>query len=411
MAFYQNQSWKEKIEWIKIIHKLSFHKYHNIDMTKPKFLKYMIIFTLIPLVLSIGMAPAMSYGNIFGTPKTQMDNGVANEDVLCRVGFDLILRNNGDVACVRSTSSEKLIDMGWETLVEDSPVLPELNVVEKTIEIDGLTVSYKEGGSPDSPTILLLHGFPTSSHMFRNLIPALEDEFYLVAPDMIGYGKSSMPSTDEFEYTFDNQADIINKFTEEIGLTEYSMYVMDYGAPVGYRIFAEHPERVQAFIIQNGNAYEEGLETFWDDWKTWWNDKTPENEAKLHYLVASDTTKWQYTFGMRNPNSVDPSTWITDIAGLQREGNVGVQLSMAYDYRTNLPLYPQWQEQFREHDPPALIVWGANDYIFPESGAHPYEKDLTDVEKHILDTGHFALENDLDFIAEKISEFLNSRLQ
>jgi len=247
--------------------------------------------------------------------------------------------------------------------------------------------------------------------MFRNLIPALDDEFYLVAPDMIGYGKSSMPSVDEFEYTFDNQADIINKFTEELGLTEYSMYVMDYGAPVGFRIFAEHPERVQAFIIQNGNAYEEGLETFWDDWKTWWNDKTPENEAKLHYLVAPDTTKWQYTFGMRSPNSVDPSTWITDNAGLQRDGNVAVQLAMAYDYRTNLPLYPQWQEQFREHDPPALIVWGANDYIFPESGAHPYERDLTDVEKHILDTGHFALENDLDFIAEKISDFLNSRLQ
>ncbi len=379
--------------------------------TKPKFLKYVLIFTIIPLVLSIGMSPAMSYGNIFGTPNKQMDAGVPNEDVLCRVGFDLVLRPSGGVACVTPTSSEKLTGLGWETLTEDSPTLAELMVEEKTIEIDGLTVTYKEGGSPDSPAILLLHGFPTSSHMFRNLIPALEDEFYLVAPDMIGYGKSSMPSTEEFEYTFDNQADIINKFTEELGLTEYSMYVMDYGAPVGYRIFAEHPERVQAFIIQNGNAYEEGLETFWDDWKTWWYDKTPENEAKLHYLVAPDTTKWQYTFGMRNPNSVDPSTWITDNAGLQRDGNVSVQLSMAYDYRTNLPLYPQWQEKFREYDPPALIVWGANDYIFPESGAHPYENDLTDVEKHILDTGHFALEGELDFISEKISDFLNSRLQ
>jgi hypothetical protein len=224
----------------------------------------------------------MSFGNIFGTPNQQMDNDVPNEDVLCRVGFDLMMRSTGGVACVKPTSSEKLSTIGWETLAEDSPVLSELNVVEKTMEIDGLTISYKEGGSPDSPVILLLHGFPTSSHMFRNLIPALEDEFYLVAPDMIGNGKSSMPSTDEWEYTFDNQAEIINKFTEELGLTEYSMYVMDYGAPVGYRIFAEHPERVQAFIIQNGNAYEEGLETFWDDWKTWWEDKTPENEAKLH---------------------------------------------------------------------------------------------------------------------------------
>jgi len=161
---------------------------------KPKFLKHMILFAFIPLVLSIGLTPATSYGNIFGTPKNQMDDGVPNKDVLCRVGFDLMLRSTGDVACVKPTSSEKLAGLGWETLAEDSPVLPELDVVEKTMEINGLTVSYKEGGSPDSPAILLLHGFPTSSHMFRNLIPALEDEFYLVAPDMIGYVKSSMPS-------------------------------------------------------------------------------------------------------------------------------------------------------------------------------------------------------------------------
>jgi len=226
-----------------------------------------IILALIPLVLSIGLVPVTSFGNIFGTPKTQMEHGVSNEDVLCRVGFDLMLRPNGNVACIQPSSSTKFVDLGWETLTEDFPILSELNVIEKTVEIDGLTISYKEGSSPDSPVILLLHGFPTSSHMFRNLIPALADEYYLVAPDMMGYGKSSMPSTDEFEYTFDNQADIINKFTEKLGLAEYSMYVMDYGAPVGFRIFAEHPERIQAFIIQNGNAYEEGLETFWNGWK------------------------------------------------------------------------------------------------------------------------------------------------
>ncbi len=226
---------------------------------KPKFLKHMILLAFIPLVLSIGMAPAMSFGNIFGSPKKQMDDGVPNEDVLCRVGFDLMLRPTGTVACVKPTSADILIGLGWETLAEDSPMLAELMVEEKTIEIDGLTVSYKEGGSTDSPTILLLHGFPTSSHMFRNLIPALEDEFHLVAPDYIGYGKSSMPSVDEFEYTFDNQADIVDKFTEELGISEYSMYMMDYGAPVGFRLFDKHPERIQAFIIQNGNAYEEGL--------------------------------------------------------------------------------------------------------------------------------------------------------
>jgi len=236
---------------------------------KSKFLKQMIIFAFIPLVLSIGMAPAMSFGSIFGTPKKQMDDGVPNEDVLCRIGFDLMLRPSGTVACVKPTSTDTLTDLGWETLAEDSPILAELMVEEKTIEIDGLTVSYKEGGSPDSPTILLLHGFPTSSHMFRNLIPALEDEFHLVAPDYIGYGKSSMPLVDEFDYTFDNQADIVDKFTEELGISEYSIYVMDYGAPIGFRLFDEHPERIQAIIVQNGNAYEEGLEEFWDDWKTW----------------------------------------------------------------------------------------------------------------------------------------------
>ena len=213
------------------------------------FPKYVILFALIPLILSIGIAPAMSFGNIFGSPKKQMDGGVPTEDVLCRYGLDLMLRPSSSVACVMPASADKLNALGWETLVEGLPTLPELTVVEKTVEIDGLTVSYKEGGSPDSPTILLLHGFPTSSHMFRNLIPALEDEFYLVAPDLIGYGKSSMPSVDEFEYTFDNQAEIMNKFTEELGLSEYSMYVMDYGAPVGFRMFAEHPERVQAFIM------------------------------------------------------------------------------------------------------------------------------------------------------------------
>ncbi len=373
--------------------------------------KSLILFALVPLVLSIGMAPAMSFGGLIPFPLKQMDDDIAPEDVVCRFGLTLMIRNTGSAACVKPASEDKLTNWEWRIIAKGLPEIKEGMYEEKTIEIDGLTVYYKEGGSPDSPTILLLHGFPTSSHMFRNLIPALADEFHLVAPDYIGYGKSSMPSVDEFEYTFDNQADIVDKLTDELGISEYSMYVMDYGAPVGFRLFAEHPERIQAIIVQNGNAYEEGLETFWDDWKAWWNDKTEENVKKLYYLVDQDTTKWQYTFGMANPNAIDPSNWITDQAGLDRPGNVAIQLAMAYDYRTNLPLYPQWQEQFREHQPPMLIVWGANDYIFPESGAHPYERDLTDVEKHILDTGHFALEDHLDFIAEKISDFLNSRLQ
>ena len=282
-------------------------------------------------------------------------------------------------------------------------------VEEKTVKIDGQDVFYLEAGRKDAPTILLLHGFPTSSHMFRNLIPALSDKFHLVAPDMIGYGRSSMPTVDEFEYTFEHQTNIIEKLTEELGLKKYSMYVMDYGAPVGFRLFVRHPNRVESFIVQNGNAYEEGLLEFWNNIKAWWKDKTDENEKKLHYLVAADTTKWQYTNGTRNPDSIDPENWITDQAGMDRPGNVAIQLAMMYDYKTNPPLYPKFQEFFRKYQPPMLIVWGKNDYIFPEEGAHPYERDLKDVEKYILDTGHFALEEDRDFIVEKIRNFLNSR--
>ncbi len=282
-------------------------------------------------------------------------------------------------------------------------------VEEKTVKIDGQDVFYLEAGRKDAPTILLLHGFPTSSHMFRNLIPALSDKFHLVAPDMIGYGRSSMPTVDEFEYTFEHQTNIIEKLTEELGLKRYSMYVMDYGAPVGFRLFLRHPNRVESFIVQNGNAYEEGLLKFWNDIKAWWKAKTDENEKKLHYLVAADTTKSQYTNGTRNPDAIDPENWITDQAGMDRPGNVAIQLAMLYDYKTNPPLYPKFQEFFRKYQPPMLIVWGKNDYIFPEEGAHPYERDLKDVEKYILDTGHFALEEDCDFIAEKIRNFLNSR--
>ena len=279
----------------------------------------------------------------------------------------------------------------------------------KFVEINGQQIFYREAGPKDAPTILLLHGFPTSSHMFRNLLRDLSEEFHTIAPDYPGYGNSSMPSVDEFEYTFDNMAEITDKFVETLGIEKYSLYMMDYGAPIGYRLFSKHPERVQAFIVQNGNAYEEGLEEFWNDIKVWWNDKTEENEKKLHYLVAADTTKWQYTNGTRDPESISPDNWIVDQAKMDREGNVAIQLAMLYDYKTNPPLYPQWQESFRKYQPPTLIVWGKNDYIFPEAGAHPYKRDLKDVETYILDTGHFALEEDGNIIAEKISDFFSAR--
>jgi pimeloyl-ACP methyl ester carboxylesterase len=281
----------------------------------------------------------------------------------------------------------------------------------RTVSIDGLDIFYREAGSRSNPTILLLHGFPTSSHMFRNLIPALADKFHLVAPDYPGYGNSSMPTVDEFDYTFDHLAEIVEKFITAIDLKKYSLYVMDYGAPIGYRIAAKYPERVQSLIVQNGNAYEEGLREFWDPIKAYWQDRSPENADKLKYLVTLEATKWQYTNGVRNLEAISPDTWTMDQLFLDRPGNGDIQLALLYSYGTNPPLYPQWQEYFRKYQPPTLIVWGKNDYIFPAEGAYPYQRDLQDVEFHLLDTGHFALEEDGDAIANYITQFLTSRLQ
>ena len=280
-----------------------------------------------------------------------------------------------------------------------------------TVSIDGLDIFYREAGSRSNPTILLLHGFPTSSHMFRNLMPALADRFHLVAPDYPGYGNSSMPSVDEFDYTFDHLAEIMEKFITTIDLKQYSLYVMDYGAPIGYRIAAKYPERVEALIVQNGNAYEDGLLEFWNPLKAYWQDRSPENADKLRPFFAMATTKWQYTNGVRNPEAISPDNWNIDQPFLDRPGNEEIQLALFYSYGSNPPLYPQWQEYFRQYQPPTLIVWGQNDYIFPAEGAYPYKRDLKDVEFHLFDTGHFALEEEGDAIAVHISQFLTSRLQ
>jgi len=281
----------------------------------------------------------------------------------------------------------------------------------RTIAIDGLDIFYREAGSRSNPTILLLHGFPTSSHMFRNLMSALADRFHLVALDYPGYGNSSMPTVDEFDYTFDRLAQIVEKFITAINLKRYSLYVMDYGAPIGYRIAAKYPERVESLIVQNGNAYEEGLREFWNPIKAYWQDRSPENADKLRPFFTLETTKWQYTNGVHNPEAISPDTWNMDQLFLDRPGNVEIQLALFYSYGTNPPLYPQWQEYFRKYQPPTLIVWGKNDYIFPAEGAYPYQRDLKDVEFHLLDTGHFALEEDGDAIANHIGQFLTSRLQ
>ena len=287
---------------------------------------------------------------------------------------------------------------------------PMFSTLHKTVEVDGLEIFYREAGPEDAPTILLLHGFPTSSHMFRNLIPALSDQFHLVAPDYPGFGNSSMPKVDEFDYTFDRMADVIDLLIEKLGLNKYSLYLIDYGAPIGYRLAVKHPERVESLIVQNGNAYDEGLRDFWKPIKAYWKDKTPENAKVLSdSLLTIDATKWQYTNGLRNPETVAPDNWFHDQYLLDRPGNKDIQLAMFYDYGSNPPLYPSWQAYFREHQPPTLIVWGKGDYIFPAEGAEPYKRDLKNIEFHLLDTGHFALEEDGDFIASKIREFLTGR--
>jgi pimeloyl-ACP methyl ester carboxylesterase len=285
------------------------------------------------------------------------------------------------------------------------------NILHKTVEINGLDIFYREAGPKDAFSILLLHGFPTSSHMFRNLIPALSDKYHLVAPDYPGFGNSSMPKVDEFDYTFDNIAEIMDAFIQKIGLKNYSMYVMDYGAPVGYRIAVKHPERVESLIVQNGNAYEEGLREFWDPIKAYWKEKSKENADILRKnLLTIEATKWQYTNGVRNPETIAPENWFHDQYLMDRPGNKEIQLQLFYDYGSNPPLYPDWQAYFREFQPPTIITWGKNDYIFPPEGAIPYKRDLKNIDFHLLDTGHFALEEDGGLIASLIRNFLDKNV-
>ncbi len=277
----------------------------------------------------------------------------------------------------------------------------------RTEKIDGLDIFYREAGPKDAPSIVLLHGFPTSSHMFRDLIPQLADRYHVIAPDYPGYGLSSAPSVDSWDYTFDNIAEIVDTLLERKGIDRYSLYVMDYGAPVGYRIATAHPERVEALIVQNGNAYEEGLREFWDPIRAYWADPSKENGDALRGLLTLDATKWQYTHGVRNVEAISPDNWLVVQPLLDRPGNQEIQLKLFLDYGTNPPLYPSWQAYFREHQPPTLITWGANDPIFPAEGAHPYLRDLPNAELHLIDTGHFVLEEDGALIGELILEFLD----
>lgn len=278
--------------------------------------------------------------------------------------------------------------------------------LHKTVEVNGVNLFYREAGSRNNPTILLLHGYPTSSHMFRNLIPQLAEKYHILAPDYPAYGRSDQPAMDTFDYTFDNMAVLVEEFLNTLDVDRYSIYLMDYGAPIGFRIAAKNPEKIDALIIQNGNAYEEGLREFWDPIKKYWNDYTVENGKALEGFHSIDGLKWQYTHGVEDVATISPDNWNIDLQHLIRPENAEIQLAMFYDYRTNVPLYPQWQQYFREHQPPVLITWGKNDVIFPAEGAHPYKNDLNNLEFHLLDTGHFALEEKGDEIADYILKFL-----
>jgi pimeloyl-ACP methyl ester carboxylesterase len=278
-----------------------------------------------------------------------------------------------------------------------------------TVRIQGIYIFYRDAGAKTAPVLLLLHGFPTSSNMFRNLIPRLAQSFRVIAPDYPGYGFSGMPDRKDFNYTFENQTTIVEELTKLLELDSYALYVMDYGAPIGYRLALRHPEKITGIVVQNGNAYEEGLLKFWDPIKKYWNEPTQENRSALAFLVAPEATKWQYQNGVSDVSLLDPTTWTLDQALLDRPGNGDIQLDMLFDYASNVPLYPDFQAFFRKYQPPMLIVWGKNDFIFPPEGAAPYKRDLPNVETHLLDTGHFALETHGDEIATRIEKFLVPR--
>jgi pimeloyl-ACP methyl ester carboxylesterase len=281
-----------------------------------------------------------------------------------------------------------------------------LPVHYRTAHVDEVDVFYREAGPANAPTLLLLHGFPTSSNMFRNLIPRLAGAFRVIAPDFPGFGQSGMPDRAAFPYTFENLTNVVDRLGEQLRFGKFSLYVMDYGAPVGYRLALRRPDRIQALVVQNGNAYEEGLREFWNPIKQYWADPRPENRTALHSLVDAKSTRWQYENGVSDLTRLDPTTWALDQVGLDRPGNREIQMDLFYDYRTNVPLYPRFQAFFRKYQPPTLIVWGKNDLIFPPDGAVPYRRDLPNAETHLLDTGHFALETHGEEIASRIEGFL-----
>jgi len=280
----------------------------------------------------------------------------------------------------------------------------------KNAIVDGSKIFYREAGPKDSPTILLLHGFPTSSHMFRNLIPALADRYHVVAPDLPGFGFSDAPDRKRFRYTFEALAKAMDSFTQTIGLEHYAIYVFDYGAPVGFRLALAHPERITAIISQNGNAYEEGLSQGWNPIQKYWKEPTPANRAALRDFLTPDATKSQYLYGVQDETLVAPEAYALDSALLARPGNDEIQLDLFLDYASNVALYPKFQEYFRTKQPPLLAVWGKSDPFFLPPGAEAFKRDNPSAEVHFYETGHFALETHAEEIASAIQDFLGRKL-
>lgn len=277
-------------------------------------------------------------------------------------------------------------------------------------QVDDVRVFYRRAGNPGSPAVLLLHGFPTSSFMYRELFPMLADRYHVVAPDLPGFGLTEAPDRGQYAYTFDQLAKTMERFTEAQGLERYAMQVFDYGAPVGWRLAAARPQRITALISQNGNAYEEGLADGWIPIRQYWNDPSAANRDAVRQFVTPEAIRWQYTHGVNDLSRVAPDTYLLDAALTARPGNVEIQLDLFLDYATNVARYPEFQAYFRKHRPPLLAVWGRNDPFFLDAGAEAFKRDVPNAEVHFFDTGHFALETHVDEIGPVIRDFLERKV-